>query len=84
MSDVVAIHSVELEYKPESTVVHFLAVVEDMVRVRAQTLLDPEEYAPAECSGSVELEEGESVPNSPNGLLRLARSVDDWEVLADW
>jgi len=58
------------------------AVVEDMVLLYSQTHTDPEEYGPALCSVTFELEEGEQLPINEDELIDYLNDMNlDWEVI---
>jgi len=58
------------------------AVVDDMRLIRKSTHLDPDEYAPALCRASFELDEGEQIPLDEDGFCDyLAKLGPNWELL---
>lgn len=58
------------------------AVVDNMRLIHRSTYLDPEEYAPALCRTSFELDEGEQIPLDEDGFCDyLALLNPDWELL---
>jgi len=58
------------------------AVVDEMRLIRKSTYLDPDEYAPALCRTSFELDEGEQIPLDEDGFCDyLALLNPDWELL---
>ena len=63
------------------------AMVEDMCLLRKATHLDPEEWAPALCTTSFELDEGEQIPIDEDGFCSYLDSLDlNWELVdtSDW
>jgi len=58
------------------------AVVDDMRLIHRSTHLDPEEYAPALCRASFELDEGEQIPLDEDGFCSYLTDLDpNWELL---
>ncbi len=58
------------------------AIVDEMRLIYRSTYLDPEEYAPALCRTSFELDEGEQIPLDEDGFCDyLALLNPDWELL---
>lgn len=58
------------------------AVVDEMRLIYKSTYLDPDEYAPALCRTSFELDEGEQIPLDEDGFCDyLALLNPDWELL---
>jgi hypothetical protein len=58
------------------------AVVDDMRLIRKSTHLDPDEYAPALCRASFELDEGEQIPLDEDGFCDYLAKLDpNWELL---
>jgi len=58
------------------------AVVDEMRLIRKSTYLDPDEYAPALCRTSFELDEGEQIPLDEDGFCDYLAKLDpDWELL---
>jgi hypothetical protein len=58
------------------------AVVDNMRLLYKATHLDPEEWAPALCTASFELDEGEQIPLDEDGFCDyLALLNPDWELL---
>lgn len=56
------------------------AVVDNMRLLYRQTMYDPAEYAPAVCSASFDMDEGEQIPTDENGFCRYLDGLDlDWE-----
>jgi len=76
VSQVLEIHS--LLFDPDG-LLRVLAVVDEMVLVREQTLYDPPEYGPALCGGSFYLSDEDLIPATDAELCKLiAARVDDW------
>lgn len=60
------------------------AVIEDMVLVREQTKYEPEEYGPALCRASFELEEDEELPENDDELIDyLDDRYLEWQILSE-
>lgn len=58
------------------------AIVEDAVLVYPATNSDPEEYGPALCEATFELEENEILPSDDDQLIDYLESLNlDWEVV---
>lgn len=58
------------------------AIVEDMILVYPQTKTDPEEYGPALCSASFELDEGEEIPTDEDELIDYLTDLNlEWKVI---
>ena len=58
------------------------AVVDEMRLIYRSTYLDPEEYAPALCRTSFELDEGEQIPLDEDGFCDYLAKLDpNWELL---
>jgi hypothetical protein len=59
------------------------AVVEDMRLLYRATHLDPEEWAPALCTASFELDEGEQLPLDEDGFCNYLDRLDlNWELVS--
>lgn len=60
------------------------AIVEDAVLVYPATNLDPEEYGPALCEATFELEENEILPSDDDQLIDYLEKLNlDWEVISE-
>ena len=58
------------------------AVVDEMRLLYKATHLDPEEWAPALCTASFELDEGEQVPTDEDGFCSYLDDLDpQWELI---
>lgn len=58
------------------------AVVDDMVVLHAQTQLEPAEWGPALCRGTVYLSDEDLIPPTDSELCKLlSELIDDWVVL---
>jgi hypothetical protein len=58
------------------------AVVDDMRLIHQSTHLDPEEYAPALCRASFELDKGEQIPLDEDGFCSYLTDLEpNWELL---
>lgn len=58
------------------------AVVEDMVVLYSSTYNDPEEYGPALCRATFNLEENEILPRDDDQLIDYLESMNlDWQVI---
>ena len=58
------------------------AVVDNMRLIHRSTYLDPEEYAPALCKTSFELDEGEQIPLDEDGFCSYLTDLEPcWELL---
>ena len=71
----------------DGTNVTVTAVVDEMRLLYKATYLEPEEWAPALCTASFELDEGEQVPTDEDGFCSYLDSLDlDWQLLdtSDW
>jgi hypothetical protein len=63
------------------------AIVNEMRLLYPATHLDPEEWAPALCTASFELAEGEQIPTDEDGFCSYLDSLSlNWELLdtSDW
>lgn len=80
MSRVLEIH--EIQFDGDNLLV--TALVDDAVLVRGQTLLDPPEWGPALCRGSMLLDSETLIPSTDSELCALVGSrIDDWAPI-DW
>lgn len=80
MSRVLEIH--EIQFDGDHLLV--TALVDDAVLVRGQTLLDPPEWGPALCRGSMLMDSSEVMPATDSELCALVGSrIDDWAPI-DW
>lgn len=58
------------------------AVVDNMRLLYRQTMYDPAEYAPAICTASFDLDEGEQIPLDEDGFCSYLTNLDlDWQLL---
>ena len=58
------------------------AVVDEMRLLYKATHLDPEEWAPALCTASFELDEGEQVPTDEDGFCSYLDHLDpQWQLV---
>lgn len=58
------------------------AVVDNMRLLYRQTMYDDAEYAPAICTASFDLDEGEQIPTDEDGFCSYLTDLDlDWKVL---
>jgi hypothetical protein len=58
------------------------AVVDNMRLIHRSTYFDPEEYAPALCRASFELDEGEQIPLDEDGFCSYLTDLEpNWELL---
>jgi hypothetical protein len=58
------------------------AIVEDMRLLYRATRFEPEEWAPALCQASFELDEGEQLPLDEDGFCNYLDRLDlNWELL---
>lgn len=67
--------------------VEVTAVVDNMRLAFRSTHLDPEEWAPAICSSSFELCEGEQIPTNESDLCQFLTDLDlEWQLVdtSDW
>jgi hypothetical protein len=63
----------------ESGVVKVSAVIEDSILMYSQTLYDPDEYGPAICEASFELDEDEILPDDEDKLIQFLENLNlDW------
>jgi hypothetical protein len=63
------------------------ALVEDMSLVHKATYFEPDEWAPALCSASFELDEDEQIPVDEDGFCRYLNQRDlPWQLVdtSDW
>jgi hypothetical protein len=75
MSKVLEINDITFQ----GDVLHVEAVVDDMVIVRPQTTLDPAEWGPALCRGSMMLTDETTIPATEAGMRKmLGESISDW------
>ena len=80
MSDVIQIH--DLSFDGDRLVVE--ALVDDVVLTRQQTDLDPPEWGPALCRGSMLFSDDDRIPATDKEMSRLiADRIDNWEVIDD-
>ena len=71
----------------EGTNVTVTAVVEDMRLLYRATRYEPDEWAPALCSTSFELDPGESIPTDEDGFCSYLDQLDlHWQLVdtSDW
>lgn len=58
------------------------AVIEEAVLVRRQTQLEPEQYGPALCEGTLFFTENTLIPATDQEFISmLSNEVDDWEIV---
>ena len=58
------------------------AVVEDMRLLYRASRYEPEEWAPALCTASFQLDDGEQIPTDEDGFCSYLTNLDlDWEPL---
>jgi hypothetical protein len=58
------------------------AVIEDAAVVRRQTSLEPAEYGPALCQGTLYFDDEQRIPaTDADFMTMLSNEVDDWRVL---
>lgn len=80
MSEVIEIH--DLSFDGERLVVK--AVVDDAVLTRQQTELDPPEWGPGLCRGSMLFSDDDRIPVTDREMMRLISDrIDNWEVIED-
>jgi hypothetical protein len=80
MSEVIEIR--DLSFDGDRLVVE--AVVDDAVLTRQQTELDPPEWGPALCRGSLLFSDDDRIPATDRDMNRLISDrVDNWEVIED-
>lgn len=63
------------------------AMVDDMRLLYRATYRDPEEWAPALCTATFELDEGEQIPVDEDGFCSYLDSLDlNWQLIdtSDW
>jgi hypothetical protein len=66
----------------EGTNVTVTAVVEDMRLLYRATRFEPEEWAPALCSASFELDEDEQIPTDEDGFCSYLDQLDlHWQLV---
>jgi hypothetical protein len=66
----------------EGTNVTVTAVVEDMRLLYRATRFEPEEWAPALCSASFELDEDEQIPTDEDGFCSYLDQLDlHWQLI---
>ena len=74
--------SIIYESKVENNVLYVKAVLEDMVKVFSGDRYDPEEYGPALCETSIELEEDDLVPDNDDELIEYLEQLNvDWKII---
>jgi hypothetical protein len=60
------------------------AIVEDSILVHPSSRIEPDEYGPALCEASFELEENEILPTDEDQLIDYLESLNlDWEVIPE-
>lgn len=70
------------DIQQENDFVTVKAVVEDMVLIYPATNSDPEEYGPALCEASFNLEENELLPKDDDQLIDYLESLNlDWNII---
>jgi hypothetical protein len=80
MSEVIEIR--DLSFDGDRLVVE--AVVDDAVLTRQQTELDPPEWGPALCRGSLFFSDDDRIPATDRDMNRLISDrIDNWEVIED-
>ena len=65
-------------------IAHFECVIDDMAVLSHATIVDPAEYGPALCTGSVLLADGDAAfveVGNIDGQLALAQDVDNWTMV---
>jgi hypothetical protein len=74
--------SIEKIYQDSDNTIHVEAVIEDFILVSEATLDSPEEYGPAICETSFELEEDEILPDNENELIDfLDKMYLEWKLV---
>jgi hypothetical protein len=74
--------SIIYESKVENNVLYVKAVLEDMVKVFSGDRYDPEEYGPALCETSIELEGDDLVPDNDDELIEYLEQLNvDWKII---
>jgi hypothetical protein len=70
------------DFQQEGTNVTVTAVVEDMRLLYRATRFEPEEWCPALCSASFELDSDESVPTDEDGFCSYLSDLDlQWQLV---
>jgi hypothetical protein len=75
------------DFQQQGTNVTVTAVVEDMRLLYRATRYEPDEWAPALCSTSFELDPGESIPTDEDGFCSYLDQLDlHWQLVdtSDW
>ena len=74
--------SIEKLYQDPDNTIHVEAVIEDFIIVNVATYSLPEEYGPAVCKASFELEDGEVLPVDETELIKFINDLQlDWQLL---
>jgi hypothetical protein len=70
------------DFQQQGTNVTVTAVVEDMRLLYRATRFEPEEWAPALCSASFELDEDEQIPTDEDGFCSYLDQLDlHWQLV---
>ena len=70
------------DFQQQGTNVTVTAVVEDMRLLYRATRYEPDEWAPALCSTSFELDPGESIPTDEDGFCSYLDQLDlHWQLV---
>lgn len=70
------------ESKIEKNTLYIKAVIEDMICIFSGDQYDPPEYGPGLCEATIELEDGEIVPESDDELINfLEERYINWQLI---
>ena len=85
MIEILELHDFFLLPTAAGWVAHFECVIDDMAVINHATIVDPAEYGPALCTGSLLLSD-DSATNLLDtadvpGQIALAQDVDNWQMV---
>ena len=85
MTEILELHDFFLLPTPAGWVAHFECVIDDMVVINHATVVDPAEYGPALCTGSLLLSDDSTTTLLDTadvpGQIALAQDVDNWQMV---
>ena len=85
MTEILELHDFFLLPTPAGWVAHFECVIDDMAVINHATVVDPAEYGPALCTGSLLLSDDSTMTLLDTadvpGQIALAQDVDNWQMV---
>ena len=85
MTEILELHDFFLLPTPAGWVAHFECLIDDMAVISHATVVDPAEYGPALCAGSLLLSDDSTTTLLDTadvpGQIALAQDVDNWQMV---